>query len=94
VKGPPTYPEKAGNPAEGCNHKGLTRQISRQEPGRIQHGTRQKGKCSSGPPCIREGILILNYGRHGEHGGEAEPDVLHKITKGTKKIGGLEVEIF
>jgi hypothetical protein len=35
------HPEKAGNPAERCNHKGLTRQENRQEPGRNWQVTRQ-----------------------------------------------------
>jgi hypothetical protein len=38
---PPPNPEKPGNPAERCNHNGLTRQETRQEPGRNRRRTRQ-----------------------------------------------------
>jgi hypothetical protein len=41
------YPEKPGNPAERWNHKDLTRQETRQKPGRNRQVTRQEAHLTS-----------------------------------------------
>jgi hypothetical protein len=66
------HPEKAGNPAERCNHKGLTRQKNRQEPGRNWQVTRQ--------------VAVISHQSGGSWRGVYDPEMPHaKVTKVAKE---------
>jgi hypothetical protein len=75
---PPPNPEKPGNPAERCNDKGLTRQITRQEPGRNRHRTRQSSLTAL--PQLRDG----DTERAEAERRKGDRIVPHKVTEATE----------